>query len=69
MFYQPLQVKKIKQRTKIRGSALLVALFVIIIMTLLGGAILKMQMTSSETIAQEVLGTRALAAARVLACK
>lgn len=64
MSYQPLQVKKIKQRTKIRGSALLVALFVIIIMTLLGGAILKMQMTSSETIAQEVLGTRALAAAR-----
>ena len=64
MSYQPPQVNKIMQQTKVRGSALLVALFVIILMTLLGAAILKMQMTSSETIAQEVLGTRALAAAR-----
>lgn len=52
----------LKQKTK--GSALIVALFVIIIIALLGGAMMKMQATSSENIAQEVLGTRALSAAR-----
>lgn len=64
MSYQRPQISRITLPAKVNGSALLVALFVIILMTLLGGAILKMQMTSSETIAQEVLGTRALAAAR-----
>lgn len=53
-----------KQRFKSNGSALIVALFVIVIVALLGGAMMKMQATSSENIAQEVLGTRALGAAR-----
>lgn len=48
----------------IKGSALMIALFIIVVMTMLGTALVKMQSTSSESIAQEVLGTRALAAAR-----
>lgn len=54
----------ITSRSKNRGSALMIALFVIIVMSLLGTALVNMQSTSSESIAQEVLGTRALAAAR-----
>ena len=51
-------------KKSLKGSALMMALFVLVIMSLLGGALVKMQMTSSENIAQEVLGTRALFAAR-----
>lgn len=47
-----------------RGSVLIIALFVMVVVVMLGAALLKMQRTSSEAIAQEVLGTRALAAAR-----
>jgi MSHA biogenesis protein MshP len=46
-----------------QGSALMLALFIIIVLTLLGGALVKILSTSSETIAQEVIGTRALMAA------
>jgi MSHA biogenesis protein MshP len=52
-------LKIIKQR----GSALLLALFVIIVLMLFGTRMVDMLSTSSENIAQEVLGTRALAAA------
>jgi MSHA biogenesis protein MshP len=48
---------------KHQGSALMLALFIIIVLTLLGGALVKILSTSSETIAQEVIGTRALMAA------
>lgn len=54
----------VTSRDKNRGSALVIALFVIIVMSLLGTALVNMQSSSSEAIAQEVLGTRALAAAR-----
>lgn len=64
MFF-PINKKMTSQRRlDQRGSALVVALFVIIVMSLLGTALVNMQSTSSEAIAQEVLGTRALAAAR-----
>ncbi len=41
----------------------MLALFVIIVVLLLGSALVKVLSTSSETIAQEVIGTRALMAA------
>ncbi len=50
-------------KAKQRGSSLVLALFVIIILTLLGGALMRMISTSSETMSQEVLGTRAYMAA------
>jgi len=50
-------------KTKQCGSSLVLALFVIIILTLLGGALMKMISTSSESMSQEVLGTRAYMAA------
>lgn len=43
---------------------LVLALMLILILSVVGLAIVKTQETSSETIAQEVLGTRALMAAR-----
>lgn len=48
---------------KQRGSSIVLALFIIIILTLLGGVLMKMLSTSSETVSQEVLGTRAYMAA------
>jgi len=45
------------------GSALVLAVFVIVVVMLLGASLVKLLSTSSETLAQEVLGTRALAAA------
>ena len=47
----------------IRGSALILALFVMIVIALLGATLMEILATSSEGVAQEVLGTRALAAA------
>ncbi len=49
--------------SKQQGSSLVLALFVIIILTLLGSVLMRMISTSSETVSQEVLGTRAYMAA------
>jgi len=46
------------------GSALVLAIFVLVIMTLLGSALIRMQSSSSETVVYEVIGTRAYAAAQ-----
>ena len=46
------------------GSALVLALFIIIIVTLLGTALVRMISSNAETIAYEVLGTRAYQAAQ-----
>jgi len=46
-----------------QGSAIVMSLFVIIILTLLGSVLMRMISTSSETVSQEVLGTRAYMAA------
>jgi len=48
---------------KQKGSALMLALFIIVVLTLLGGALMKVLTSSSEAIAQEVIGTRAYMAA------
>ncbi|MFT5755747.1 MAG: MSHA biogenesis protein MshP [Alteromonadaceae bacterium] len=48
---------------KQKGSSLVMAIFVIVVLSLLGSALVQVLSTSSEAIAQEVLGTRALAAA------
>jgi MSHA biogenesis protein MshP len=49
--------------SKQQGSSLILALFVIVILTLLGSILTRMISTSSETVSQEVLGTRAYMAA------
>ncbi|WP_157829039.1 hypothetical protein [Colwellia sp. 75C3] len=49
--------------SKQQGSSLILALFVIIILTLLGSVLMRIISTSSETVSQEVLGTRAYMAA------
>jgi MSHA biogenesis protein MshP len=47
-----------------QGSALVIAIFVIIVMTLLGLALVRMINASSEAIVYEVLGTRAFQSAQ-----
>lgn len=47
-----------------QGSALVIAIFVIIVMSLLGAALVKMMDSSQESVVYEVLGTRAYAAAQ-----
>lgn len=47
-----------------RGSALVIAIFVIIVMSLLGAALVKMMDSSQENLVFEVLGTRAYTAAQ-----
>ena len=49
---------------KQRGSALVIAIFVIIVMTLLGTALVRMLSTEAESVAFEVIGTRAFQAAQ-----
>ncbi|WP_085298412.1 hypothetical protein [Cognaticolwellia mytili] len=49
---------------KNRGSALVIAIFVIIVISLLGAALVKMMASSQESLAFEVLGTRAYTAAQ-----
>ena len=65
--YQHLpEIKKpfsLLQSSKQQGSSLVLALFVIIILTLLGSVLMRMISTSSETVSQEVLGARAYMAA------
>jgi MSHA biogenesis protein MshP len=56
----------IKMRTskKQQGSALVLALFIMVVTTLLGAALVRMISANSETIAYEVIGTRAYQAAQ-----
>ncbi|NQZ25807.1 MAG: hypothetical protein HRT55_05770 [Colwellia sp.] len=65
--YQHLpEIKKsfsLLQSSKQQGSSLVLALFVIIILTLLGSVLMRMISTSNETVSQEVLGARAYMAA------
>lgn len=49
---------------KQRGSALVLALFIIVVTTLLGAALVRMISANSETIVYEVIGTRAYQAAQ-----
>lgn len=51
-------------RKRQQGSALVIAIFVLVIMTLIGSALIRMQSSSAETVVYEVMGTRAYAAAQ-----
>ena len=46
------------------GSALVIAIFIIVVMTIIGTALVRMINTEAQTIAYEVLGTRAFQAAQ-----
>jgi MSHA biogenesis protein MshP len=61
--YNGTKIKRSKWQTEQQGSAVMLALFIIIVLTLFGSALVKVLSTSSEAIAQEVIGTRALMAA------
>jgi len=63
MLFTQLNTAKSKVVTKYRGSALIMAVFVMVVISLLGATMMELLSTSSEGVAQEVLGTRALAAA------
>ena len=54
---------------KQKGSALVIAIFIIVVMSLLGSALVKIISTNAETIAYEVIGTRAYQAAQTGAQK
>jgi len=56
----------IRNRTlnKQKGSALVIAIFIIVVMTLLGSALVRMASSNAKTIAYEVIGTRAFQAAK-----
>ncbi len=56
-------INQSSQLPKPRGSALILAVFVMVVIMLLGTTMVELMSTSSEAVAQEVLGTRALAAA------
>jgi len=47
-----------------RGSALVIAVFIIVVMTVIGLALVRMLNASSESVAYEVIGTRAYATAQ-----
>lgn len=51
-------------KKKQSGSALVIAIFVLVIMTLIGSALIRMQSSTAETVVYEVMGTRAYAAAQ-----
>ena len=52
------------KRNKQSGSALVIAIFILVIMTLIGSALIRMQSSSAETVVYEVMGARAYAAAQ-----
>ena len=61
-----LEIKRLSHVNRVdkqQGSSLVLALFVIVILTLLGSVMMRIISTSSETVSQEVLGTRAYMAA------
>jgi len=51
-------------KSKQKGSAIVIAIFVIVVMALLGAALVKILSSSAESVAYEVIGTRAYAAAQ-----
>lgn len=53
---------KLLNKNKQQGSALMMAVFIMVVLMLLGITLTNILSTSSEAIAQEVIGTRALAA-------
>jgi MSHA biogenesis protein MshP len=60
----PSQSAKPRYPNQQAGSALVIAIFVIIVLSVLGTALVKMLESSQESVAYEVLGTRAYTAAQ-----
>ncbi|GHF82871.1 pilus assembly PilX N-terminal domain-containing protein [Thalassotalea marina] len=50
--------------SKHRGSSLVIAIFIIIVLSLLGVALVRMNSTSAQSVVYEVVGTRAFQAAQ-----
>ncbi len=64
MFPKQVYQKTLIEKNNQRGSALVIAVFIIVVMTVLGLALVRMLGASSESVAYEVIGTRAYAAAQ-----
>ncbi|MFT7006487.1 MAG: MSHA biogenesis protein MshP [Colwellia sp.] len=62
MFHKLLVTNRTLNKQK--GSALVIAIFIIVVITLLGAALVRMTSSNAETIAYEVIGTRAFQAAK-----
>jgi MSHA biogenesis protein MshP len=62
MYHNLPQLKQVKKH--VQGSALVLAIFVLVVMSLIGSALVRMQGSSAEAMVYEVVGTRAYAAAR-----
>lgn len=60
----PKRIVKPKMANSQHGSALVIAIFIIVVMTLLGASLVRMTGSNAETIVYEVLGTRAYQAAQ-----
>jgi MSHA biogenesis protein MshP len=60
----PKVTTNIKQNSNESGSALVIAIFIIVVMSLLGSALVRMNDSNTETIAYEVIGARAYQAAQ-----
>ena len=53
-----------RMQNKQAGSVLVIAIFIIVVMSILGSALVRMNSSNAETIAYEVIGTRAYQAAQ-----
>lgn len=65
MFHNERLAKICVTRKANKGSALVIAVFVIVVMSLLGLSLIRMLQTSGNAVAYEVLGTRAYQSAQV----
>jgi len=59
-----LELSNTANRKNQRGSSLVIAIFIIVVLSLLGAALVRMLNSSAESIVYEVYGTRALQAAQ-----
>ena len=57
--------KLLFQQKRQYGSALVLAIFIIVVMSVLGAALIRMPSSSATSVAYEVIGTRAFLAAQV----
>jgi MSHA biogenesis protein MshP len=62
--FWPCKKRNTSHIAKNHGSALVIAIFVIIVMSLLGATLVKILASSQQNVVYEVLGTRAFAAAQ-----
>jgi MSHA biogenesis protein MshP len=65
MFLKVSNIHKNQSLHQQRGSSLVIAIFIIVVISMLGAALVKMIRSSSDSIVYEVLGTRAYNAAQI----